>query len=1352
MSVLKNNLNISDFLIHKKTSSQTIEFCFLYLTDSSFKDKSPEKQIQLTTTLRKTLGEQLKTIVESNKTSQQKTLLTKFDKLKLHEALLDETVSLEDDFIFVIENILKSHRIITSKNKLFYLTNEFKKNDKIILIHKEKNNTFFPIYSKDDKYIFTLEDDVIKLITSFQENNSINESVYNETDKEKTSKNSIYIVNEDEIEFEDFDENLVISYNNKNFAQKFSKDEQIIYIQNLLTLMKDEKGSGLSFSELIDSKPPKDIMYDLQEIKVSDANKRFEDYDEYIDGFKSFKDDFRNKQYINSSYYETDPGLINAIKNEDVLRNSFTSVLNKLDNSEKEINYDICIENFSKASLENVLSFHKIEVKSNSKKSLCVLLTNYNFLEKLTIEKISDNYTLKELQDIVTNNNIDVNKTTFKSKDKLLQVVINHKETKHIYDHDIFTYDELAKVAQNHNLNVYEDKKQFFDSLIQYNLLNGASAVVDSQCDLDHDVNSAIMINDDAEVDTLDNSLESFRPIEEDKLSFIGFYLNGNPNSPNFQIFDVANYISILNNLESFLPLKCEIHYFDSTVLEGEILEILEEGSLLKLKTINDILYYNLQNILENKFYIYTNFNDGYKYNKHHIYENIFFKIDDYPFEDMKKFVSLTLKEYLTVFHVSLTSFDSINNTLKKFNTNILNLHNNDLQDIIPFIEVEATLPVLEEEIKNENLKKKSNLDFLQFNESNISDMHKMFLLQQQNYFRIIHDIYIEKYKKQTLDNLDTTVNVKKTDGIKKKIIQKHNFNSFEELKEYKDSIENSIEHNQEVEIESRDSHTTKYLSDLNSILESYTTFLNSFEAFMATKHEKEFILEKNYVKKQKTLEGYISDSPTFINSDPNLQHAVLVDNDVETDMDKLDYLVKIVGVKLSKTEKDYIRKNKKNILKILINLKKSKNVKTSRNDLSNYEEYSEISIYSAFITLFAQFKYDINDIFKPCKDVYSLHGFPLDDAKERTFTKYIACVVFNKFSNLNKYYQSIDFCESQIQAIIRIIFQKNPALKEIFNKLDKSIKKPKELVNNELQTIKPLFDKKELDIKMNKSITKEIIGSDYQIHSINNKDFNSLIDKNTPLQIVHKKLKLDKLKPLFEKFDSKISIIKIIEPEIVPDTEEVDDDLLSSLVQEFVEFLGIDIKAFKETFILQRDSNVLNYSHLIKTNLFLNEISKREFFEDKIDIIRKYLIKRSQNISDIVYNTFLSVQNILKEIFETENIFTYLNNEMNGEKRLHFNTFISNFQIFINKSVENFMDQNINEEVLKQKSEVLREIQKQEKMSRYDNLEDDEMYIFMELERTVGISIERNTNEETLDDVENNEMNQISADDDIEE
>jgi len=39
-------------------------------------------------------------------------------------------------------------------------------------------------------------------------------------------------------------------------------------------------------------------------------------------------------------------------------------------------------------------------------------------------------------------------------------------------------------------------------------------------------------------------------------------------------------------------------------------------------------------------------------------------------------------------------------------------------------------------------------------------------------------------------------------------------------------------------------------------------------------------------------------------------------------------------------------------------------------------------------------------------------------------------------------------------------------------------------------------------------------------------------------------------------------------------------------------------------------------------------------------------------------------------------------------------------------------MDQNIDEEALKQKSEVLRKIQKQEKMSRYDNLEDDEMYI----------------------------------------
>ena len=73
--------------------------------------------------------------------------------------------------------------------------------------------------------------------------------------------------------------------------------------------------------------------------------------------------------------------------------------------------------------------------------------------------------------------------------------------------------------------------------------------------------------------------------------------------------------------------------------------------------------------------------------------------------------------------------------------------------------------------------------------------------------------------------------------------------------------------------------------------------------------------------------------------------------------------------------------------------------------------------------------------------------------------------------------------------------------------------------------------------------------------------------------------------------------------------------------------------------------------------------------------------------------------------------------------------------------------------DTLKNKAEVLREMDKQEKLIKFDNLEDDQMFIIMELEKQLGISIDVNAvvaNDE--DDPEDVMMTQLSEDDDIPE
>ena len=131
----------------------------------------------------------------------------------------------------------------------------------------------------------------------------------------------------------------------------------------------------------------------------------------------------------------------------------------------------------------------------------------------------------------------------------------------------------------------------------------------------------------------------------------------------------------------------------------------------------------------------------------------------------------------------------------------------------------------------------------------------------------------------------------------------------------------------------------------------------------------------------------------------------------------------------------------------------------------------------------------------------------------------------------------------------------------------------------------------------------------------------------------------------------------------------------------------------------------------------------------------------------------FKSIKAVLRLIFKTNNIFTYLNTEMNNDNRTAYTNFINEFKQFLQNTLTRYDNQFVDIERLKQRAEILREEEKLQKMTKYDDVDNDMMLVLIELERTMGISVDmdamQNDNDND-DENENDELDQRAEDDDI--
>lgn len=1344
MSDLNNNLNITNLLYHSKSKFTSIIFAYLNITNKSFRANEETKQEKILEKYVKDLKVKMSKIISDNseKNNKIKTKILKFDKNILDKITSDD-YEFEDDFIFFIEHILEpKYKVILFENDNFSSYKTSSVFNKAIILYKNESK-FYSVFSKDDTYIFEIDDPTIKLILSFVEEKEVLSEVYDiSLTITKDKSLDMFILEENDVIFEDFNDDLIVHYTNKSFIPKFSKEEQMMQIQNLLTTNRKYKQSSKHLFDLIHhSLPTKTLEYNYNFIKTTNVNKNFEDYEIYLDEFSKYKKKFNNS-YVKSIYYQDEDINANVkhviVDNEDVIRNSFTNSINKLNNDIIINDVDSCKQHYTKQDLENISKKHKLNIMMGSKDKMCKQLLSINLLEKDIYEYYKKTYTPKELKKILGDVHQGPN-----TMDALIKTLIH---TNKVELDKIFTQSALQDIAKMHDVSI--DENNIYESLMNVNFLKTKKAS-EYTCD-----------ENDISIDAFDTypnnntyHLEMFRPIPQDKISMNGFYYNGDRSTTSFEIFNIANHLNILKSIHKYLPINCELHYFDGSIQKGKLQNVLQDNQILKINLESkQFVYYNLKNINDNKYYIYTDLHDGYKYNKHHINKNIYFEIEEYNYEEMKQFVSLNLHDYLMLFKPIVTNFHEIKRILKYFDASLFDMNKHDTDKMLDYLSKTANksknISTDDANKKEEeaNITKKSIHKFLQFSEENQSDLHKMALLQSMNYIEHIHKIYANVYL-QDHNQLDVQISFTKNTDNFKEVVQQYMFNSFQELQMYKKDITSNIDTNIDIELTIRKEESDMYVKNLDDILKKYDILSKDITVFMNTKHDKIFTEEMHYINKVSNIEGSLSPFNEFIQSDPTIVHDAIEQQNEDTSNDVFSNISQLVGIDITASEIKYIERQTTNTyIPLLYKYYKTQKKKDlNKNDFELWKHFTTMVIYSSFVTLISQYKYKIKNIFSKCSDIFSLHGFPLDTDKNKSFTAYMACVMFTLFNKQNKYFQSEKHIQSQIEAVIRLIFQMNPLFKQKFENLVHDTTNDVKLTNI---TMKPDLNSTFVkNLKITSS--KTLLDRNMKLHNMTKYSIDMLLDHHNIMDIV-----CEKNMKQYTFVDFKFNNMKRItlpEQTILrtSKTNDNSDKIVLNFIEDFTKYFDLNFDQFRKTILLQSNDN---HASIININMLFNKlINVNAFFEKQYMVFMDNLMRNSFNLLENIRSMFETIERTLMKLFVTDNIYTFFKVSIDAAQRTHLNTFMRYFQEHINNIIKKIEVNNIDIEHLKSKSEILREEEKQQKLGKYNNLQDDEMFIIMELEKQIGIKVDIANEEDAVVNEEEIEYQKVLSQDDDE-
>jgi hypothetical protein len=1352
MNILNNDYGIDNLLTIEydtdKFQNDTLLFSILYLTSNNF--RGSQKQSIYIQKYKNQLLDAIEIILEKS-TKLSKSIST-FNKnivndLKNEETKIEKNI---ENIIFIFENVLtEKYNVIIFENGIVQPFT-LKSSLPILLIENEKN-IFKPIVSKS-QFIFKTNSSIIKIIQlNNKKENTGNTSIYSQTTN--VLRDDIMIIEEDDIIFEELESSTTVSYNNQNYIEYVSEEDSLMYLQNLTNIITDEFVVENMFYILqntyFNQKSDKQIYFDKHLMLSTDLIKStiINQYT-YLDNFEKYKKLFPHKAYIESIYSQEDD-----IPKKNPIVNDCNTIINPLSVNEEIVitsNQYSCLDDFTLGQLHDISKYHDLQI-INTKSKLCKYLSSVNLLNDEISQKLSETLSTQDIKDHISKYELKDNSSK--------NVVIKHIIANNLYDSDIISINsELIKeVNKKYNLSLQEDSD--IETLTKFNFLNLYNDIIDKDLYSDLlDEHDNIFINTEP-IEYENPNILSNKVLAEDNFFSNGFILlNDIYSKEKINVFHLDEYIENLRNIEDFLPVKCKIYYFNkyksnSQNSVGEIKAIINNSYLEIQCDDNNVILYNLLNIKDNYFFLYSDIHDNYHYDKTNIQDNVFVLSNKLSYDEIKKIILLSFDEYIFNFPPSSKM------TIKDMNKYLYNAFNLSVDDLLlsQYKKIEEYILIDSKKNNDETINKFNDMmipytpkSFINF-DFNIgtfdSDINRLIYLNN-NYWKIIDNNLKERSFNEEIPSTNQ-INITETN-----IAYKEAFSSYEEIKTFKEKYNELLENETNKILIKRINELKEFVDNeevvnkkQNLLVQEYVDFHKSINTkiFLEPYHVIKHIDPKKY-EGMVDIKDYISQNSfvsTLENPAPSKDDDSLLGN-----------LIKLIGIQLSDAEKKFIQKQSSGIfIPLLVKLKQKTSLKKNPNKpvFENKEEEQKwlnstlILTLCGFILLITQLKMNVVKLFSACKKNFSLYGYPLEEENntEKGLLKYIACVIYTTFGKKHKNFSSPQFIQNQIEGIVELIFNKNPELKQKFSNLTKKTTKTDKL--NYQSNLKPFIDSSTTK-QIYTKIQKGIINKNFSITLINDDNKIDLFDLQKLFQIKKPKKQI-KPEISIEK-QKNIQFLKSSENENVKDetvpTETIDE--ISNLINDFEIYFNLDLEKFKEIFIVSQDENVDKFIKDLTFNDILIKIKSIPYFEEKNikSILTKYTTKNTNKRLLNVFNMLKNITLLIRDLFDTENIYTFIDNELNQQKKNAFNDIINIIQEKIKVINNKYELSKINKEQLENIANILKEKKKQEKLTKYKNMDEDQAFIVSQLEQMIGIEI-NNVNQ---DDIDNEKLDVTTSDD----
>jgi hypothetical protein len=1333
---------------------------YLFLSNK-FSYRNSDKQIKIIQKFVKAINKQLDIVITKKKGKVYK-LISSYDS-NLHVSILNEqSSSYQDDFEFIFENVLEDKfKIIVFENNAFPQITRSVANMNYMLFFKTTYNSeviFYPIFNSE-KYVFSNNDTIIELLINMKtdSNNTKDESVY--ISKSKQDENITSIIFSDDIIFEDIDDEIEVIYSNDEENQIFSNDEKINLIQNLVVSSSSKIfNQTFQFFDIFSNhQPMTNVLYDkfAHQFYVSNINQLFHrtnnDDINYIETFNEYKLKYNYLPYIDSVFSSDNKESFHTYNN-DVIRNAFFEDQEKLDNFNNiTIDETFCLENFNEKQLRDIAKQHNIEFIS--KKKSCKLFTIKNFLEDYIKINYFDKIPKEELEAFAENNDINIEG----GKKKILNTLLKFPsfvEKSNKFCLDKIDQDILSDLATKHNLTLTHDKKDNCRILMYNNLLQNNVFKKPNEDDCDEELFEHLY--EENTFDYVIHREQIIRPILEDKIHSNGFIVYGNINeSNNVNIFNIDNYINILKNIDSFVPIECSVFYFDKNKnVSGKIVEILND-IVIKIVLDDDksIIYYNTDNILDNKFFLYTSLHDSYHFNKNSLFlENVYIYSSVYSIQQLFEIILFNITDYIDFNNIQFNNFQNISDFLLKFNTSFYDLSHTHFESICKHHSINVD-KITTYKFKD-NTKIPSKYDFMKSLENIQSDLpinndlHNMFIFQKQPY-SYVYEYCLPKYKNESSKLLSNDQKIEI-----EPITQFNNINAFTSFQELSDYKKIYSKYQKNLGIKSLYDNLKKYNNFINNsegIFNKYTKHYNQCLSFQSMKHYK-FFTQIIYEPKYKALDGDINDDHTSLISNKNIQYdPVESTSKKHKHNDVLHNLANLTHISYSIQEFEYIQHHTNDILLPLFVKQKTKNMKDkkvfkSKQDENNWIQFTKICIYGALFIIFAQYNdHNPTSLFNKCKDKYSLAGYPFDKSSEKSLLNYFSCILHSLFGSNNEYFNKLDNIKDIIEKITLLFLTINPEIKKILV-IKKNQKQDQIKVNT---NFKPMNN---LDHKIIKHISENInvekISKSYNIsykpikNNLQPYKYNKLF--NFVLSTENSKSNIINFK------NTSTSSIRVnLHDNTLNYEHSIIDEFITSKSEMFIKSFNLKLQNFIDQIIIK--DTVSNFPEIINFNTTLLHLLNFDYFINKktevFSVLRKYTYDTFYNI----YTVFESIETLIKTIFSNDEPYTFANTELDVDKLNGFNKFIELTQSFFDNVIVKVDSKSFDIQHILSHNNILKEEKKKENLNKFNNLDDDDLYIILELQKMVGIDIDSLNSKKTNDDdnLDEEDISYIPSNDD---